>query len=88
MGKDPKVVPYDLLDLTLSHTVGQFIQETVDTILPTDLHPNFLGALAGVSVTFRAIVLKLVVLAFRIPLPCESQRCFTFLFLCSSRFFM
>jgi hypothetical protein len=88
MGKDPKVVPYDLWDLIPSHTVGQFIQETVDTILLTDLHLNFLGALAGVSVTFRAILLKLVVLAFRIPLLCESQRCFTFLFLCSSFFFL
>ncbi|KAF7353816.1 hypothetical protein MVEN_01067200 [Mycena venus] len=72
-------LPYDLVDLILGHTIGEVIHETVEMAfqgqsIPLSLFTswNILGTLAGVSTTFRAIVLKLVALAFRIPLPCDS----------------
>ncbi|KAJ7778767.1 hypothetical protein DFH07DRAFT_795903 [Mycena maculata] len=75
---DPNTVSYDVVDLILSHAVGQVIHDAVESVLhgqPITLSSlpgwSFLGDLAGVSRTFRAIMLKLVALAFRIPLPSE-----------------
>ncbi|KAJ7253320.1 hypothetical protein B0H12DRAFT_1116611 [Mycena haematopus] len=71
-------VPYDLVDLILSQAIAEVIHETVDTAVSSLSIPqalfssrNFLGTLAGVSTSFRVIVLRLVALAFQIPLPCE-----------------
>jgi hypothetical protein len=77
-GNDASTLPYDLVDLILSHAIGQVIFETVDdsSPIPRTLAQSwsYISDLAGVSSYFRAIVLKLVALAFRIPLPRESQR--------------
>ncbi|KAJ7042040.1 hypothetical protein C8F04DRAFT_1078096 [Mycena alexandri] len=80
---DSNTMPYELIDFILGHTIGQIIHDTIEI---TQYHDsiakslrscwNSIGNLAGVSATFRAITLKLVVLAFRIPLPCESKSMF------------
>ncbi|KAJ7700839.1 hypothetical protein B0H17DRAFT_1195684 [Mycena rosella] len=81
---DPTEIPYDLVDLILSHTIGQVIHDAVEAaLLPGQsiIHSilpswTFIGDLAGVSTNFRAIVLKLLALAFRILLPCDSKSIF------------
>ncbi|KAJ6500724.1 hypothetical protein C8R45DRAFT_1071271 [Mycena sanguinolenta] len=72
------VVPYELIDVILSHAIAEVIHETVDRAFQSQSisqalfsSRNSLGTLAGVSASFRVIVLKLVAVAFRIPLPCE-----------------
>ncbi|KAF8191610.1 hypothetical protein K438DRAFT_1970589 [Mycena galopus ATCC 62051] len=75
----PTSVPYELVDLILSQSIAGVLHEAVEMSFQShSIHHmlstswNFLGTLLGVSSTFRAIVLKLVALAFRIPMPCES----------------
>ncbi|KAF7359123.1 hypothetical protein MSAN_01253800 [Mycena sanguinolenta] len=72
------VLPYELIDIILSHAVAEVIHGTVNTAVQSQSISqalssgwNSLGTLAGVSASFRVIVLKLVALAFRISLPCE-----------------
>ncbi|KAJ7765791.1 hypothetical protein B0H16DRAFT_1524414 [Mycena metata] len=75
-------MPYELIDSILGHTIGQIIHDTVEITQRDSLAKslrlcwNDIRILAGVSTTFRAITLKLVALAFRIPLPCESRSIF------------
>ncbi|KAJ6457092.1 hypothetical protein C8R47DRAFT_1227630 [Mycena vitilis] len=71
---------YELVDLILSHTIGQSIYEKVEKAFQSQsiqhslsLTWDFLATLAGVSTVFRAIVLKLVARVFRIQVPWESQ---------------
>ncbi|KAJ6546807.1 hypothetical protein B0H19DRAFT_1074809 [Mycena capillaripes] len=74
-------VPYEFVDLILSQSIGQLMHENIEMAFQdgkTMSHSlfstwDFLGTLAGVSTTFRATVLKLVVVAFKIPSSCESQ---------------
>ncbi|KAJ7611707.1 hypothetical protein FB45DRAFT_940751 [Roridomyces roridus] len=76
-------LPIDVLDMVIGHTIGQVIHDSVEAALDgytfRSLMPSWdsVVALAGVSKTCRAIVLKLVALAFRIPLPCEAPRLFS-----------
>ncbi|KAJ7118970.1 hypothetical protein C8R44DRAFT_789762 [Mycena epipterygia] len=75
------IVPHDLVDLILSHTIGQVIHEAVEATIHGQSFASScipcwssVSNLAGVSTNFRAIVLKMLALAFRVPLPCESSR--------------
>ncbi|KAJ7184516.1 hypothetical protein C8R46DRAFT_1064294 [Mycena filopes] len=80
---DSNTMPYELIDIIVGLTIGQAIHDTVEVSqhgasIAISLCSCWksIGILAGVSTAFRSVTLKLVALAFRIPLPCESRRMF------------